>query len=89
MLFNSRYSSAEEYQSLVLSSVAALFTSLALNAAKSSIPYRRIKRQAQVWWSRDMKEGTKERRKTFAVAHRSKFTSMLLDMPRLSLPKLY
>ena len=36
--------SAEEYSSLSLSSAAALFTSLALNAAKSSIPFGRIKR---------------------------------------------
>ena len=36
--------SAEEYSSLSLSSVAALFTSLALKAAKSSIPFGRIKR---------------------------------------------
>ena len=35
-----------------------------------------------------MKEGAKERRKIFAVAHTSKFTSLLLDMPRLSLPIL-
>ena len=34
-----------------------------------------------------MKEGAKVRRKTFAVAHRSKFTFLLLDMLRLSLPK--
>ena len=36
--------SAEEYSSLSLSSAVALFTSLALNAAKSSIPFDCIKR---------------------------------------------
>ena len=42
--FDSHYPFAEEYSSLSLSSAAALFTSLALNAAKSSIPFGRIKR---------------------------------------------
>ena len=51
------------------------------------MPYGRVKRQTQALWSRDVKEGAKERRKIFAVAHTSKFTSMLLDMPRLSLLK--
>ena len=38
---------AEEYSSL--SSAAAPFTSLALNAAKSSIPFGRIKRHSKAW----------------------------------------
>ena len=42
-----RKPSAEEYSSL--SSAAALFTSLALNAAKSSIPFGRIKRHLKAW----------------------------------------
>ena len=42
--FDSHCPSAEEYSSLSLSSAAALFTSLAMNAAKSSIPFGRIKR---------------------------------------------
>ena len=37
--FDCHCPSAEEYSSLSLSSAAALFTSLTLNAAKSSIPY--------------------------------------------------
>ena len=41
--------SAEEYSSLSLSSAAALFTSLALKAAKSSIPFGRIKRPPNAW----------------------------------------
>ena len=42
--FDSRCPSAEEYSSLSLSSAAALFTFLALNATKSSIYFGRIKR---------------------------------------------
>ena len=45
--FDSHCPSAEEYSSLSLSSAAALFTSRALNAAKSSIPFGRIKRYPQ------------------------------------------
>ena len=63
--------SAEEYSSLSLSSAAALFTSLALNAAKSSISIGRIKRHAKAWWSAEVEEAVSERRKAFAAAHRS------------------
>ena len=63
--------SAEEYSSLSLSSAAALFTSLTLNAAKSSISFGRIKRPPKVWWSPEVVEAVSERRKTFAAAHRS------------------
>ena len=48
-----------------------LFTSLALNAAKSSIPFGRIKRPPKAWWSAEVEEAVSERRKTFAAAHRS------------------
>ena len=61
--------SAEEYSSL--SSAAALFTSLALNAAKSSISFGRIKRHPKVWWSAEVESTVSERRKAFAAAHRS------------------
>ena len=61
---------AEEYSSLSLSSAAALFTTLALNAAKSSIPFGRIKRHPNAWWSAEMEEAISERRKAFAAAHR-------------------
>ena len=53
---------------LSLSSAAAVFTSLALNAAKSSIPFGRIKRPA--WWSTEMEDAVSERRKTFAAVHK-------------------
>ena len=67
--FDSHCPSTEEYSSL--SSAAALFTSLALNAAKSSIPFGRIKRPPKAWWSAEVEEAVSERRKAFAAAHRS------------------
>ena len=63
--------SAEEYSSLSLSSVAALFISLTLKAAKSSIPFGRIKRPPKAWWSAEVEEAVSERRQAFAAAHRS------------------
>ena len=69
--FDSHCPSAEEYSSLSLSSAAALFTSLALNAAKSSIPFGRIKRPPKALWSAEVESAVSERRKAFATAHRS------------------
>ena len=69
--FDSHCPSAEEYLSLFLSSAAALFTSLALNAVKSSIPFGRIKRPPKAWWSAEVEEAVSERCKAFAAAHRS------------------
>ena len=69
--FDSYCPSAEKYSSLSLSSAAALFTSLALNAAKSSIPFSRIKRPPKAWWSAEVEELVSERRKAFAAADRS------------------
>ena len=66
--FDSHCPSAEEYSSL--SSAAALFTSLALNAAKSSIPFSRTKRPPKAWWSVEVEQAVSERRKAFATAHR-------------------
>ena len=56
---------------LFLSSAAALFTSLAMNADKSSIPFGHIKRHHKAWWSAEVEEAVGERRKAFATAHRS------------------
>ena len=56
---------------LFLFPAAALFTSLALNAAKSSILFGRIKRPPKAWWSAEVEEAVSERRKAFAAAHRS------------------
>ena len=69
--FDSHCPSAEEYSSLSLSSAAALFTSLAMNAAKSSIPFGHIKRPPKAWWSAEVEQAVGERRRAFATAHRS------------------
>ena len=69
--FDSHCPSAEEYSSLSLFSAAVLFTSLALNAAKSSIPFGRIKRPPNAWWSAEVGGTVSERCKAFAAAHRS------------------
>ena len=66
---DSHFPSAKEYSSL--SSAAALFTSLTLNASKSSIPFGRIKRPPKAWWSPEVEEAISERRKAFAATHRS------------------
>ena len=70
--FDSHCPSAEEYSSsFSLSSAAALFFSPALNAAKSSISFGRIKRHPKAWWSAEVEGAVSERRKAFATAHRS------------------
>ena len=69
--FDSHCPSAKEYSFLSLSSAAALFTSLAMNAAKSSIPFGRIKRPPKAWWYAEVEQAVGERRKAFATAHRS------------------
>ena len=69
--FDSHCPSAEEYSSLSLFSAAALFTSLAMNAAKSSIPFDCIKRPPKAWWFAEVKSAVSERRKAFATAYRS------------------
>ena len=69
--FDSHCPSAEEYSSFSLPSAAALFTSLALKAAKFSIPFGRIKRHPKAWWSPEVESAVSERRKAFAATHRS------------------
>ena len=69
--FDSHCPSAEEYSSLSLSSAAALFTSLTLNAAKSSISFGRIKHHPKAWWSAQVESAVSERRKAFATTHRN------------------
>ena len=71
LYFDSRCPSADKYLSLSLSSAAALFTSLTLIAAKSSIPFGRIICHPKVWWSAEVEEAVGERRKPFAATHRS------------------
>ena len=63
--------SAEEYSTLFLSSVGALFTSLALNAAKFSILFGCNKRHLQASWSPEMEKAVSERHKAFAASHKS------------------
>ena len=54
-----------------VSSAAALFTSVALNAANSSIPFGHIKCHSKAWWSAEVEGVVSERRKAFAAGHRS------------------
>ena len=44
---------------------------MTLNAAKSSIPFGRIKRPPKAWWSAEVEEAVSERCKAFAAAYRS------------------
>ena len=69
--FDSHCPSAEEYSLLSLSFAGALFTSLALNATKSSITFGRIKRHSKAWWSAEVEGAVSERRKAFAAAYKS------------------
>ena len=73
--------SAEEYSCLSLSSAAALFASLALNAAKSFIPFGRIKRPPKAWWSAEVEEAVSEKRRAFHASHRSYPFGLSLSPP--------
>ena len=88
---DSRCPSAEKYLSLSLSSAAALFTSLALNAAKSSIPFGRIKRHPKAWWSAEVEQAVSESARLSLplteVMKIARLTSPLLDAPRQSSPR--
>ena len=44
---------------------------MALNAAKSSIPFGRIKRPPKAWWSAGAESAVSGRHKAFSAAHRS------------------
>ena len=52
-------------------SATKLFTSLILNAAKSSIPFGCIKRHLKAWWSAEAEEAVSEKPEAFAVAYKS------------------
>ena len=88
--FHSHCPSAEEYSSL--SSAAALFTSLALNAAKSSIPFGRIKRPPKpgglLRWNKQLVKDARLLLPLTEVMKIARLTSPLLDVPHLSLPRL-
>ena len=90
--FDSHCFSAEEYSSLSLSFAAALFISLALNAAKSFLPFGRIKRPPKPggllrWKVRLVKDARLSLALT-EVMKISRLTSPLLDVPRQSSPRL-
>ena len=89
--FDSHCPSAEEYSSDSLSSAAALFTSLALNAAKSSIPFGRIKRPplkpgGLLRWNKRLVKDARLLLPLTEVLKIARFTSPLLDAPRQSSP---
>ena len=42
-----------------------------MNAAKSSIPFGRIKRPPKAWWSAEVEQAVGERCRAFATAHKS------------------
>ena len=69
--FDTHCPSPEDISLLSLSAAAALFTSVALGAAKASIPFGRLKRQPQAWWSSEVQLAVDERRRAFATAHLS------------------
>ena len=50
------------------SSAAALFTSLTLNVAESSIPFGCIKRPPKAWWFAEVEQAVGEGREAFAAA---------------------
>ena len=89
--FDSHCSSAEKYSSLSLTS-AALFTSLILNAAKSSIPFGRIKRHLKpgglLRWKKRLVKDTKLSLPLTKVMKIDRLTSPLLNAPRQSSPRL-
>ena len=68
--FNS-HSPPEKYFFLSLFSATVLFTSLALIAAKCSIPYGCVKCSPQALWSPEVEEGVSEKCQAFAAAYRS------------------
>ena len=89
--FDSHCPTAEEYSSLSLSSAAALFTSLAMNAAKSSIPFGRInsilKPGGLLRWKKRLVKDAGLSLLLTEVMKIARLTSPPLDVPRRSLPR--
>ena len=89
--FDSHCPSAEEYLSLSLSYAAALFTSLALNAAKFSIPFGRIKRHPKpggmLRWKKRVVKDARLLLPLIEVMKIARLTSPLFDAPRQSLSR--
>ena len=70
-----------------LSSATALFISLAVNMAKSFIPFSHIRRQPLAWWCFEVKEEGKVARLLFTltkVKKTDRLAPQLLSMHRLS-----
>ena len=88
---NSHCSSAEEYSSLSLCSAAALFTSLALNAAKSSIPLAGsnalLKPGGVLRWKKRLVKDARLSLPLTEVMKIDRLPSPLLDAPRQSSPR--
>ena len=61
----------ETYSSFSLSEAATSFSSVLLEAAKSSIPYGRTRQSPKAWWSPELDELVRERRKAYRKAHQS------------------
>ena len=89
--FNCQCPSAEKYSTLPLSFAAPLFTFLALNVAKSSILFGRIKLLRQAWRSSEVEETYAKNVRHFLllteVMKIVRLTSLHRGMPRLSLQK--
>ena len=85
--FDSHCPSAEKYSSFSHYSAAALFISLALNAAKIFIPLGHIKRQPQAWWSPELEEAVRLVLPLIQVMNIIRLATLLPDIPRISSPK--
>ena len=70
-LVSSLCPSPETYSSLSLSEAAASFSSMLLEAAKSSIPFGRTRQVPKAWWSPELDELVKARRRAYRTAHLS------------------
>ena len=83
--FDSHCPSAEEYSSLSLSSAAALFTSLTLNVAKSSIPFGAsnalLKPGGLLRWKKRLVKDARLSLPLTEVMKIARLTSPLLDAP--------
>ena len=57
------------YSSLSLSKAVKLFTSIVLQAAKSSVPFGRTHQPPKAWWSPELSELVQKRRAALSKAH--------------------
>ena len=59
----------DSYSSLSLSKAANLFSSIVVQAAKSSVPFGRTRQPPKAWWSSELAELVKKRRQAYRKAH--------------------